>query len=102
MSTQEDLITWLRAQLDDDERDAPMRHRLTCDYAPSDGGQPCSCALPDLTLAEVDAKRRILDRLRGEDGFWRNDITSGTAEPVVRLLALPYADRPGYRETWRP
>nr|WP_277349314.1 DUF6221 family protein [Streptomyces sp. N502] len=22
--------------------------------------------------------------------------------PVVRLLALPYADRPGYRESWRP
>ncbi|MFE5023170.1 DUF6221 family protein [Streptomyces sp. NPDC056656] len=22
--------------------------------------------------------------------------------PVVRLLALRYADRPGYREEWRP
>lgn len=22
--------------------------------------------------------------------------------PVIRLLALPYADRPGYREDWRP
>ncbi|MEV5957281.1 DUF6221 family protein [Streptomyces sp. NPDC051987] len=24
------------------------------------------------------------------------------AEPVLRALALPYADHPGYRDEWRP
>ena len=45
----DDLITWLRAQIDDDES--------TADHG------PCF---------------------------------------VIRCLALPYANRPGYREEWRP
>jgi Family of unknown function (DUF6221) len=102
-----DLITWLRAQLDDDERDAPMRHRLTCDYAPSDGAEPCSCALPDLTLAEIDAKRRIVAMHLPEPmGYIEADRCPQCRLPwpceTMRLLALPYADREGYRDEWRP
>lgn len=39
------------------------------------------------------------------DGLWSapdqdQDVMSPC--PTLRLLALPYADRPGYREEWRP
>ncbi|MEU9640922.1 DUF6221 family protein [Streptomyces sp. NPDC048188] len=83
---------------------------------------------PARVLREVDARRRILDRfatavedrvaLRARmrevtdtdpDEFGRlHREESGLIEaaehlvPVVRLLALPYADRPGYRDEWRP
>jgi hypothetical protein len=83
---------------------------------------------PARVLREIDAKRQILDlyanpvadrgalraRMRevlgsDPDAFGRLHRQEGelieVAErfaPVARLLALPYADRPGYREEWRP
>lgn len=59
---------------------------------------------PIRVLAEVDAKRRLLDDL---DRLLDNpaDLPSGALPAmvqVVRLLALRYADHPDYRETWRP
>jgi len=50
---------------------------------------------PTRVLAECEAKRRIVDRAQGWEGpgWWPDDI--------LRLLALPYADRPGFREEWR-
>ncbi|MCX5587559.1 DUF6221 family protein [Streptomyces erythrochromogenes] len=75
---------------------------------------------PARVLAEVDAKRRLLDEhppARGWDGknldgpVCRTCAETGTdgdlnGDPypctTLRLLALPYADRPGYREEWRP
>lgn len=60
-------------------------------------------------LADVNAKRRILDEY--EQAFERrkrhpDDLASAgallTMLHVVKLAALPYADRAGYREEWRP
>ena len=48
-------------------------------------------------LAEVDAKRRIVDEWRRGD----SDEMRETAW-LPRLLALPYADHADYREEWRP
>jgi hypothetical protein len=70
---------------------------------------------PARVLAEVDAKRRILDEVV-EDATGldmsvdldrrtrpRDEVTEPyLGDVLVRLLALPYADRPGYREEWRP
>jgi hypothetical protein len=70
-------------------------------------------------LAECEAKRRIvewhrlIDGLDAEDNPVRgccNCIASGAVPPYLiagpcmtsRLLALPYADHPDYREEWRP
>ncbi|MGW9196066.1 DUF6221 family protein [Micromonospora chersina] len=128
---QPDLIAWLRQQLDDEERDALNWHHLyRCEYAPSDGADPCSCNGPARVRAEVDAKRRILDEhervlLRkghGADyyvtawvcktcGGLDSVFSDGTLAPgraaqypcrTLRLLALPYANGPGYREEWKP
>lgn len=53
---------------------------------------------PARVLAEVDAKRRILDWAI----VWRDRDCAPWNADCIRLLALPFADRPGYREEWRP
>jgi hypothetical protein len=121
----DELVTWLRARLDEDERAARSCAAI---YPPpwntSDRGwmatvradepdfrvvteleqwhgQPEDAWLgdfiehiarhdPQRVLAEIDAKRRIIDR------------SSLYAQDLLKLLALPYADQPGWREEWRP
>jgi len=83
-------MTWLRAQLD--ERESTAAHNLA------------SIERHDLAvqmLVEVDAKRRILD-LHRQDGALCEHCDAHWPCPTVRLVGLPYADRDGYREEWRP
>lgn len=51
---------------------------------------------PARVLAEVEAKRRIVDET------WGGPDHQDMWDHHVRLLALPYADHPDYREEWRP
>jgi hypothetical protein len=60
-------------------------------------------------LADVRAKRQIMDLHPTVPEDWATDIAGDCrtcSEPApcrtVRALALPYADRPGYCEEWRP
>lgn len=73
---------------------------------------------PARVLAEVEAKRRILDLhapsadgseceycsnlCHSGSGLWCPDPHAPYPCETVRLLALPYADQPGYLEEWRP
>ncbi|MGA4726281.1 DUF6221 family protein [Micromonospora taraxaci] len=144
----DDPITWMRAQLDDDERVAREATWGPWEVGPTFGGRDNrvyvkpegpgidtigTCVIagqvantpqyranaqhiarhdPARVLAEVDAKRRILDAHPIEyskvseytDCAACVDVDSYDAYPclTVRLLALPYADRPGYRDEWRP
>jgi len=118
MST--DLVAWLRAQLDEDGRliaehpdgeDGDLAGRDLA--AERESNYPCSAYLriaKARALAELAAKRWILDlhRLRetvDEGVRCRLCGFSFRVDPnchTVRLLALPYADRPGFREEWRP
>lgn len=54
---------------------------------------------PARVLAEVEAKRAILDEFRRE---LADDLTNESALWVLAVLALPYRDRPGYRPEWAP
>jgi hypothetical protein len=133
----DDLITWLRTQLDDDERVA--REATQGKWRWADPGGPVKMALvagtwpieqmvvpsrtPDVypshhdaehiarwdparVLAEVDAKRRIMAHI-GMVALspWQIKLPEGYLEDldrILRFLALPYADREGYRDEWRP
>lgn len=53
-------------------------------------------------LAEIEAKRRILDELLISEDRHIEATCWIIAKNVLRLLALSYADRPGYRQEWRP
>jgi hypothetical protein len=67
---------------------------------------------PARVLREVEAKRRLLDLHEpGTQEYVDGDVCmvctlqgDGPYYPcdTLRLLALPYADHPDYREDWRP
>jgi len=129
----DDLIAFLRARLDEDEQTA----RATADeYGPawtadnqmesvrsSTGADVVDEPYtprhhiarhdPARVLAEVDAKRRILDVyeevMTKFTESWSPmvpyDRLAGTVSSLRRtleFLALPYADHPDYRDEWRP
>jgi uncharacterized protein YhdP len=67
---------------------------------------------PARVLREIEAKRRVLRQHEDVRAQVRNPVSAenrraarveqGALEDVMRLLALPYADRPGYRQEWAP
>lgn len=125
-----DLVAFLRARLDEDEQIArdPMAETWTKAESPSifvmGGGELVAETGafadarhiarhdPARVLTEVDAKRRILKvhfRRRSHDwdepgvkGFDCAQCADRFPCTTLRLLALPYADHPDYREEWRP
>lgn len=118
----DELVVWLRAQLDEDERIARAagglewsrpedpgdpaairdseHERVVCDEGWPSEGQEVHIAEwdPARALHEIDAKRRIVERY---SWLREHGDTGGTAW-ILPLLALPYADRPGYLDEWRP
>lgn len=134
----DDLVSWLRAQLDADERVARMvtpgpwvtngtavwrrpddswdfrravegRHGrmpfVVVDVGETDEPQNAEHIAtwdPARVLAEVDAKRQIVDEHAVRGGTCSACSWQDAPCTTVRLLALPYADRDGYREEWRP
>ncbi|MFF0512456.1 DUF6221 family protein [Streptomyces sp. NPDC004250] len=151
----DDLVVWLRAQLDEDERVAtaatagPWRahdthlgqygHTATVlsgegnatdlrAWLPSHSHEPWDETRnvwndaahiarhdPARVLREIDAKRQIMrkafEHAATIDGEWgcchdAEAIEAGRCDEQhpdhLPLLALPYADRPGYQESWRP
>lgn len=111
-----DLIEWLRAQLDEDERialAAPGGVYLG-DYASEAEGDYALAFDPARVLAEVKAKRAVLEAhdlrqhhcplpiLKHALGqLW--DLHDPEPAPVcwtVLLLAQPYAGRQGWQPEW--
>lgn len=105
MTTSDDLVVWLRAQLDQDEqiaRAAHGRNWLDDDEWVLDEdahileGQPSNTRHaarhdPAFAIADIRAKRRLLAEAK-----------RAQTDYIVRLLASAYADRDGYRNEWRP
>lgn len=107
-ATVKDLIEFLRARLNEDERIARA--------ADDDGmsGVPGEHIVrwdPARVPAEVEAKRRIIDLCEewieiGEippNATWSDEAAGGVvARDVLSLLALPYADHADYDLAWAP
>lgn len=126
----DDLVQWLSEQLDEDERIARATdgtvfglqlewfalpedeafwkvtnhkgHLVARQLGPADA-EHIAAHDPARVLREIDAKRQLL-ALHGEGA---SDLFCGHCEheppcPTLRLVTLPYSDRPGYREDWRP
>lgn len=113
MSGMDELVAFVRAALDDDERKvaAMEREERRVKTAPIFQGHPPDwLAGVDIFVssarwrAEVEAKRRILDLWTMSDAnaeFPNYDGGHATAlEEVFGLLAQPYAGRPGWRAEW--
>lgn len=123
-----DLVEFLRARLDRDERIARACSGVPWRASPSGTvgtDDPDSAFVarteneayaehiarhdPSRTLAEVAAARRIVDEYERQAwilGRGRRtpelDAAQAVRESVLRLLALPYAAHPAYQEGWRP
>jgi hypothetical protein len=115
------LPEWLRDQLDKDATEIADDYSETgwhargCESLPDvlhpgrDTGA-CDCGVPARVLREIEAKRALVDEYtQAEESLDRwtcpdmSDV--GRAEGLgaaIALLAVPYADRSGYREEWRP
>lgn len=91
-----DLVAWLQVQMDRAERAARLviasRHGAL--YTPGDSADPAMVEISGKRLlAEVDAKRLLLALHRD----------CGQSCYVLRVLALPDADQPGYlTPEWLP
>jgi hypothetical protein len=119
----EDLVQWLRAQLDEDEqtaREASNRRWLVQDniielypereddgfmsWPTRSDARHAANWEPARVLREIDAKRQILGRyeeLRA-DKSGIGDVEEEYQYFLLRLLAAVYEDRPGWRKEWRP
>jgi len=122
----DDLLAFLRARLDEDERSAvaaagqPSYYDWEVHEADSHeqpevrvkgkthqvaGGIDDSTAEhvarhdPARVLREVEAKRRLIQWCEWMVGDFRG---SDVWKDVLPLLALPYADHSDYRDKWRP
>jgi len=87
----DDLVTWLRGVLDEDERNSQF-----------ESGDPYLDARAALMLADVAAKRAILDEYSGDGEI--SDLSGDEIKGLgiaVRLVAWAYRDRDGYRDEWR-
>lgn len=105
----EDIVTWLQGQIARDEQSArAMPHAI---------GNIQSCWMPHKLIADCQAKWQIVGLhvpyrpyAPAEPGgclpaiclFCTGEREDDVAMPCthLRLLALPYADRPGYRKEW--
>lgn len=119
------LADFLLARIAEDEelaRDTAAEH-----YNGDHGGTGCcgqsrqflSAHAPARVLAECEAKRRIVElHAVSTKREWVNPIDGPAYQEdehtcaicgwvpevceTIKLLALPYADHPDYREEWRP
>lgn len=111
MCTVDELIAWLREQLDYDEL---VAQRVEPNQAPADlramvtrdGSEPFLIVDSGRVLAEVDARRTMLVRLESLL-LYATDPDLGSLELIawatgsLKVEATPFADRAGYRDEWR-
>ncbi|MDH6448141.1 hypothetical protein M2155_000549 [Streptomyces sp. SAI-119] len=121
----QDLVEWLGVQLDEDERTARAtmwdgsRNKLSWELIASAtidvGGDEFYVGdrtianhmmawEPARVLRETDAKRDLLVFAKGVHDHHETFTTGVYArlEKTLRLYALAYKNRPGYRDEWRP
>ncbi|MET9656281.1 DUF6221 family protein [Streptomyces sp. NPDC006510] len=110
----EGLSAFVRARLDDEDRDADLFHEPSCRIAVAAGGtRPsgplvpagCDCPVPERMHDEVGLKRLTVRDLEGR--IERAPDTAPSLDAVIALmalkaLALEYASHPRWREEWRP
>jgi hypothetical protein len=105
MGDTSEILSFIRARLDEDEAEAQYQASIDMHV---EAGWP-----PHRVLVEVDVKRRHVARWEHVNTLLadaenpsaiRNELLSVRRAYALVIAddALPYADRPGYREEWRP
>ena len=112
----DDLVKFLRARLDEEQREAekqPDGEEVMLDsweiMATAETNYPGYEYLriaKARVLAEAEAKRALIDAVERADARasfpdFDGGVYSGLHD-ALEYLALPYADHPDYRDEWRP
>lgn len=103
----DDLLSFLRARLDEREVNASDRHTADCDSAVVPFAS-CDCGEPTWILDDVEAKRQLIE-------FWSQafsepadfpgpafDRVRSSARWTLKKLAQPFDDHSGYQGSWKP
>lgn len=115
------LVEFLTAQLDDeaaraDRCDCAIRSTVTEEHLRDHLNTKHRRAF---ILADIAAKRKIIEQAQDAESFFRAETDPASHdyrddgpryaedvwqawEAVLKLLAVPFANRPGYDEAWRP
>lgn len=96
-------VEFLTARLDDLEADS-WWHETDCGYALFEGmTEDCICKVPEFVLADIAAKRAIIESVTTVIDCWTGLVLSvhRMLERVVLYLCQPFADHPDFDETWR-
>jgi hypothetical protein len=97
------LVEFLKARLDEDEQVAKAASDPGGPHLPAAQLEHARRHDPARVLAEVEAKRRIIDAHHPVDPCDAHDASFETIScDTLLLLALPYADHSDYDEAWRP
>ena len=109
-----EILSFIRTQLDTAERDAYDVHSIDCAIHNSypDSRIDCDCGVPDRLLRQVQAHRAILDeyvrvtqpgmkrpRYSGDAEEWFSGHDAGylkALEFAIKTLVSIYSDRDGY------
>lgn len=116
-----DIAAFLRARLDEREQRAKDWTDAEQPYEEHDAGECPTCDRrrraivnmldhdeidePEFVLADVAAKRQMLKVWPDNFAQWsasEANAARAVKDRMLRLLALPYADHPDYREEWKP
>ncbi|MER5653411.1 DUF6221 family protein [Streptomyces sp. NPDC002131] len=121
----DELVQWLGGMLDEDEQIAqlassgpwnrqvgqitggPDGRVIITQQAQAWNADHIAAHDPARVLREVEAKRDALahfERIRqhtrqGDEAYV---LAEGAVSKQIQIMATAYADRPGYREDWRP
>jgi hypothetical protein len=100
MSDGPDLVGWLLTQIAQDEASFTVSDS---DWALGTVSGDIDITLRERLLSECIAKRELVEIVvRMSDQRWATHGVIEDARTALKLLALPYADRDGYLDEWRP
>jgi hypothetical protein len=114
------LPEYLLARYDEAEADSRGWHTNMCASRQPFGrglfpAPACDCGVPERVQADIEAKRRMVMRyLDGDDEgtkylhgrpptdpHWWEPESEKLGNDFIRLLAVPFADRPDFQPEWR-
>lgn len=91
-----------RAESEVDEVDGTVTHDLIAWGNAKPQSEHIARHDPARTLADIEAKRRIIAEILAECEGAMYDPHRGIYGKTLRLLAQPHADHPGYDPGWKP
>jgi hypothetical protein len=100
-----ELVDFLRARLDEDEAAANLAARGRHDQALDRDDWGRLLIWPERVLADVEAKRRLIDESLVGRTKWDHTYEHGIEvglEWAVAIIATEYDTHPDYDESWRP